>query len=53
MQNPRIHYTKPSITDLEARYTTDADAAANGWGDSCYAQYRVLRGVSKALRHGL
>jgi perosamine synthetase len=32
---PRIHYTKPSITDLEVRYATDA--AANGWGDQCYA----------------
>lgn len=32
---PRIHYTKPSITELEIRYATDA--AANGWGDQCYA----------------
>lgn len=31
---PRIPYTKPSITDLEVRYATDA--AANGWGDQCY-----------------
>lgn len=31
---PRIHYTKPSITELEVRYATDA--AANGWGDRCY-----------------
>ena len=30
----RILYTKPSITDLEVRYATDA--AANGWGDQCY-----------------
>ncbi|SNT63951.1 perosamine synthetase [Tardiphaga sp. OK246] len=30
----RIHYTKPSITDLEVRYATDA--AANGWGERCY-----------------
>jgi perosamine synthetase len=30
----RIHYTKPSITELEVRYATDA--AANGWGDKCY-----------------
>lgn len=29
-----ILYTKPSITDLEVRYATDA--AANGWGDKCY-----------------
>lgn len=31
----RIFYTKPSITELEIRYATDA--AANGWGDECYA----------------
>ncbi|MBD9418081.1 DegT/DnrJ/EryC1/StrS family aminotransferase [Achromobacter sp. ACM04] len=30
----RIYYTKPSITDLEVRYATDA--AAHGWGDRCY-----------------
>jgi perosamine synthetase len=30
----RIFYTKPSITELEVRYATDA--AANGWGDYCY-----------------
>jgi len=30
----RIHYTKPSITELEIRYATDA--ARNGWGESCY-----------------
>ena len=30
----RIHYTRPSITDLEVKYATDA--AANGWGDQCY-----------------
>ena len=30
----RILYSKPSITELEVRYATDA---ANGWGDQCYA----------------
>jgi perosamine synthetase len=30
----RISYTRPSITDLEIRYATDA--AANGWGEKCY-----------------
>jgi perosamine synthetase len=30
----RIHYTKPSITELEVRYATDA--ARNGWGEHCY-----------------
>ena len=31
----RIYYTKPSITELEVKYATDA--AANGWGENCYA----------------
>lgn len=31
----RIFYTKPSITQIEVAYATDA--ARNGWGDSCYA----------------
>jgi perosamine synthetase len=31
---PRIYYAKPSITELEVRYATDA--AANGWGERCY-----------------
>lgn len=30
----RIAYTKPSITQLEIEYATDA--AANGWGEKCY-----------------
>lgn len=30
----KIHYAKPSITELEVRYATDA--AANGWGAHCY-----------------
>lgn len=30
----RIYYTKPSITELEVKYATDA--ALNGWGDKCY-----------------
>ena len=30
----RIFYTKPSITELEIRYATDA--ARNGWGERCY-----------------
>lgn len=30
----RIYYTKPSITEREVRYATDA--AANGWGERCY-----------------
>jgi len=31
----RILYTKPSITELEVAYATDA--ARNGWGEQCYA----------------
>lgn len=30
----RIYYTKPSITELEVEYATDA--ARNGWGEKCY-----------------
>jgi perosamine synthetase len=30
-----VPYTKPSITELEVSYATDA--AANGWGADCYA----------------
>lgn len=30
----KIHYTKPSITELEVQYATDA--AKNGWGEQCY-----------------
>lgn len=31
---PGIYYTRPSITDLEVAYATDA--ARNGWGERCY-----------------
>jgi len=34
MTKSRIYYTKPSITELEVKYATDA--ARNGWGDRCY-----------------
>ena len=30
----RIQYTKPSVTELEVEYATDA--ARNGWGERCY-----------------
>ena len=30
----RVYYTKPSITELEVSYATDA--ARNGWGERCY-----------------
>jgi perosamine synthetase len=32
--NSRIYYTKPSITEKEVKYATDA--ARNGWGAKCY-----------------
>lgn len=51
---PRIAYTKPSITELEVRYATDA--AANGWGEHCYdylhrfeALFREHLGVKHAI----
>ncbi len=43
---PRIHYTKPSITELEVEYATDA--ARNGWGDQCYAYIARFEEAFKA-----
>lgn len=43
---PRILYTKPSITELEIRYATDA--AANGWGDRCYEYIHRFEDLFKA-----
>lgn len=50
----RIHYTKPSITDLETRYA--ADAVAHGWGERCYeyidrfeSQFKHHLGVDHAI----
>lgn len=37
---PRIYYTKPSITELEVEYVTDA--ARNGWGERCYEYIHKL-----------
>lgn len=52
--NRRIYYTKPSITELEIRYATDA--AASGWGERCYEyitrfekQFRQHLGVRRAI----
>jgi len=42
----RIHYTKPSITELEIRYA--ADAAANGWGEKCYEYINRFEEAFKA-----
>lgn len=43
---PRIAYTKPSITELEVRYATDA--AANGWGEHCYDYIKRFESAFKA-----
>jgi len=43
---PRIYYTKPSITDLEVRYATDA--AASGWGEHCYEYLQRFEAAFKA-----
>jgi perosamine synthetase len=54
MSNTKIYYTKPSITELEVGYATDA--ARNGWGDKCYeyidkfeAKFREYTGAKYAI----
>ncbi|WP_438978892.1 DegT/DnrJ/EryC1/StrS family aminotransferase [Polynucleobacter sp.] len=42
----KILYTKPSITELEIRYATDA--ATNGWGDKCYEYINRFEDLFKA-----
>lgn len=42
----RIHYTKPSITELEVRYATDA--ATHGWGERCYEYIGRFESAFKA-----
>jgi perosamine synthetase len=42
----RIHYTLPSITDLEIGYATDA--ATHGWGERCYAYIQRFEDLFKA-----
>jgi len=39
----KIYYTKPSITDLEIHYASDA--AKNGWGDNCYKYIELFEGL--------
>ena len=50
----RIYYTKPSITEQEVAYATDA--ARNGWGERCYdyiirfeEAFKVHLGVKYAI----
>ncbi len=45
MTKPRIYYTKPSITELEVGYATDA--ARNGWGDRCYEYINLFEEAFK------
>ena len=42
----RIYYTKPSITEAEVRYATDA--ARNGWGERCYEYIQRFEGLFKS-----
>ncbi len=47
----RILYTKPSITELEVAYASDA--AANGWGEHCYDYiHRFEAGFARYLGSG-
>ena len=49
MNKERIYYTKPSITDLEVKYATDA--AENGWGEHCYEYiYKFEKSFSNHLK---
>lgn len=41
----RIQYTKPSITELEVEYVTDA--ARTGWGEQCYAYLQRFEAAFK------
>ncbi len=43
---PRIYYTKPSVTELEVEYATDA--ARYGWGDRCYEYIARFEAAFKA-----
>lgn len=51
---PGIAYTKPSITELEVGYTTDA--ARHGWGAQCYDYLHRFEATFKAhlgVRHAI
>lgn len=50
----KIHYTKPSITELEIGYATDA--ATNGWGDRCYDyihRFEALFAAHLGVKHAI
>lgn len=46
--NQRIHYTKPSITELEIEYVSDA--IRNGWGPRCY---EYIERFEESFKHHL
>lgn len=45
-EKSRIPYAKPSVTELEVSYATDA--AANGWGARCYEYIEQFENLFKA-----
>ncbi len=47
MKKERIYYTKPSITEKEVAYATDA--ARNGWGDRCYEYINRFEGMFRVF----
>jgi perosamine synthetase len=50
----RIHYTKPSITELEVSYATDA--VRHGWGARCYeyiARFEEMFRAHLGVRHAI
>ena len=42
----RVYYTKPSITEIEVAYATDA--ARHGWGERCYEYINRFESAFKA-----
>jgi perosamine synthetase len=54
MSQPRILYTKPSITEREVELATDA--ARNGWGNRCYEyieKFELLFRTYVGTRHAI
>ena len=50
----RIYYTKPSITELEVSYATDA--ARHGWGERCYEyinRFEELFGAHLGVKYAI
>lgn len=50
----KIYYTKPSITELEVSYATDA--ARNGWGERCYeyiSRFEEMFRLHLGVRHAI